>query len=73
MTGRKTAQTAVTSLIVVGPASCTRCPVPTAHTACPQDSYVMEWHSAQTVQMRTPMFAVRVTSLTLDRPLLLVA
>lgn len=55
----------VMSLTVVGPACCTRCPVPTANTACPQGSYVMVCHSAPMVQMRIPKPVVRVTHPTL--------
>lgn len=57
VTRRKTAQMAVMSW-AVGPACCPRCPVPTAHTACLQNSCVMAKHSALMVQMRTPMLAV---------------
>lgn len=63
----------VMSLAVVGPACCTRCPAPTAHTVCLQDSYVMVCHSAPMVRTRTPKPAVRVPYLILDTSLLLVA
>lgn len=63
----------VTSLAVVGPACCTRCPVPTARTVCPRDSYATVCPSARMVQMRIPMPAVRVTRLALYISLLRVA